>query len=197
MTFDRGNHHWNDRDSTFASTIARADAGWASSSEICARPWVRQAEQRYFWQRHILRPASGSSVPDRSTGAPSTNSEVPIHCAARIDPEQRRSSAQDDLRGPNRQDKTRRTAELGHSSDGPSCIDPAEIRVCNNGITLRALSQPTSATKSATTGLMHRSKEALFNHFVGASEQHGRQRNSAAFCYESPGSSYICNRGIA
>ena len=29
-------------------------------------------------------------------------------------------------------------------------------------------------SRRATTGLMHRSKEALFNHFVGASEQRGR-----------------------
>jgi hypothetical protein len=39
------------------------------------------------------------------------------------------SSATDDLRGPHRQDETRRTVDLGHPSDGPSWIDPAEIRV--------------------------------------------------------------------
>src|SRR4051794_17945672 len=40
-----------------------------------------------------------------------------------------RSSAPDDLPEPRRQDETRRTADLGHSSDGPSWIDLAEIRV--------------------------------------------------------------------
>src|ERR1700688_2913798 len=60
---------------------------------------------------------------------PSTNSEVPVRCEARTDREQCRSSAPDDLRGPHRQDETRRTVDLGHSSDGPSWIDPAEIRV--------------------------------------------------------------------
>src|SRR6185369_18054176 len=80
-------------------------------------------------QRHTPRPASGSSVPDRSTGAPSTNSEMLVHREARTDREQHRSSAPDDLREPRRQDETRRTVDLGHSSDGPSWIDLAEIRV--------------------------------------------------------------------
>ena len=52
-----------------------------------------------------------------------------VHCEARTDREQRRSSAPDDLRAPRRQDETRRTVDLGHSSDGPSSIDLAEIRV--------------------------------------------------------------------
>src|ERR1700676_1929724 len=80
-------------------------------------------------QRHTPRPASGSSVPDRSTGDPSTNSEVQVRCEARTDREQCRSSAPDDLRGLRRQDETRRTVDLGHSSDGPSWIDLAENRV--------------------------------------------------------------------
>jgi hypothetical protein len=48
-----------------------------------------------------------------------------------VDREQRRSSAPGDLREPRRQDETRRTVDLGHSSDGPSWIDLAEIRVSN------------------------------------------------------------------
>src|SRR6202790_1304576 len=60
-------------------------------------------------QRHTQRLASGSSVPDRSTGAPSTNSEVQVRCEARTDREQHRSSALDDLRELRRQDETRRT----------------------------------------------------------------------------------------
>jgi len=48
---------------------------------------------------------------------------------ARTDREQCRSSAPGDLRGPRRQDETRRTVDLGLSSDGPSWIDLAAIRV--------------------------------------------------------------------
>src|SRR5207237_5213104 len=80
-------------------------------------------------QKHIPRPASGSSVPDRSTGAPSTNSEVQVRREARTDREQHRSSAPDDLQEPRRQVETRRTVDLGHSSNGPSWVDLAAIRV--------------------------------------------------------------------
>src|SRR5262249_55841953 len=48
---------------------------------------------------------------------------------ATTDREQHRSSAPNDLRGPHRQDETRRTVDLGHSSNGPSWIDLAENRV--------------------------------------------------------------------
>src|SRR5882757_9912598 len=61
-------------------------------------------------------------------GAPSTNSEVQVRCEARTDREQHRSSAPGDPRGPRRLDETRRTVDLGHSSDGPSWIDLAENR---------------------------------------------------------------------
>src|SRR5882724_114202 len=80
-------------------------------------------------QRHTRRPASGSLVPDRSTDDPWPNNEMQVRCEARTDREQRRSSEPGDLRGPHRQDKTRRTVDLGHSSDGPSWIDLAENRV--------------------------------------------------------------------
>src|SRR5207237_3346635 len=80
-------------------------------------------------QKHIPRPAYGSSVPDRSTGAPSTNSEVQVRREARTDREQHRSSAPDDLQEPRRQVETRRTVDLGHSSNGPSWVDLAAIRV--------------------------------------------------------------------
>src|ERR1700722_7879 len=59
-------------------------------------------------------------------GAPSMNSEVLVHHEARKDREPCRSSAPDDLRGPHSQDKTLRTVNLVHSSDGPSWIDLAE-----------------------------------------------------------------------
>src|SRR5450631_793699 len=62
-------------------------------------------------------------------GDPSPNNEVLAHREARTDREQHRSSAQSDLREPRRQDETRRTVDLGHSSDGPSWIDLAEIRI--------------------------------------------------------------------
>src|SRR5579859_2287712 len=62
-------------------------------------------------------------------GDPSINNEVPVRCEARKDREQHRSSAPDDLREPPRRDETRRTVDLGHSSDGPSWIDLAAIRV--------------------------------------------------------------------
>src|SRR5450631_3122971 len=80
-------------------------------------------------QRHTQRPASGPSTPDRSMGDPWTSNEVLVHCEARTDRERRRSSEPNDLREPRRPDETRRTADLGHSSDGPSWIDLAEIRV--------------------------------------------------------------------
>jgi hypothetical protein len=80
-------------------------------------------------QTHTPRPASGSSVPDQSTGDPSTNNEGQVHHEARTDREQCRSSAPSDLRGPRHRDETRRTVDLGHSSDGPSWIDPDAIRV--------------------------------------------------------------------
>src|SRR6516225_5093100 len=60
---------------------------------------------------------------------PWTNNEAQARGEARTDREQCRSSAPDDLRGPHRQDETRKTVDLGHSSDGPSSIDPAAIRV--------------------------------------------------------------------
>src|SRR5260370_21979644 len=80
-------------------------------------------------QRHTLRPASGSSAPDRSTDDPWTNNEVQVRCEARTDREQCRSCAPNDLQGPRRQDETGRTVDLGHSSDGPSWIDLVAIRV--------------------------------------------------------------------
>src|SRR4051795_9290320 len=103
-------------------------------------------------QRHIPRSASGSSVPDRSTADPWTNNEGQVRCEARTDREQHRSSAPGDPRAPRRQDETRRTADLGHSSDGPSWIDLAEIRVNITESRFAALSQPTFATKSALLG---------------------------------------------
>jgi hypothetical protein len=66
---------------------------------------------------------------DRSMADPSANNEVQVRREARTDREPHRSSAPDDLRGSRRPDKTRRTVDLGHSSDGPSWIDLAEIRV--------------------------------------------------------------------
>src|SRR5205814_10266302 len=66
---------------------------------------------------------------DRSTGDPSTNSEGQVRCEARTDRKLCRSSAPDDPRGPRRLDETRRTVDLGYSSDGPSWIDLAENRV--------------------------------------------------------------------
>src|SRR6266481_9646904 len=80
-------------------------------------------------QRHTLRPASGSSAPDRSTDDPWTNNEVQVRCEARTDPEQHRSSGLNDLKEPRRRAQTDRTVDLGHSSDGPSWIDLVAIRV--------------------------------------------------------------------
>src|SRR4029077_13974613 len=71
----------------------------------------------------------GSSTPDRLMGDPSMNNEVQVRCEARTDRAPHRSSAPDDLQEPPRQDETRRTADLGHSSDGPSWIDLAAIRL--------------------------------------------------------------------
>src|ERR1700687_198731 len=100
-------------------------------------------------QRQTPRRASGSSTPDQSTGDPWTNNEVPVRCEARTDREQHRSSAPDDLREPRRQGDTRRTVDLGHSSDGPIMDRPRRHSRQQHGIKVRRLSQPTSATKSA------------------------------------------------
>src|SRR5664279_3743814 len=80
-------------------------------------------------QTHTPRPASGSSIPDRSMGDPSTSNEVLVRREARTDRGQHRSFEPNDLREPRRPDETRKTVDLGHSSDGPSWIDLAEIRV--------------------------------------------------------------------
>src|SRR5437868_3826564 len=60
---------------------------------------------------------------------PSTNNAGQVRCGAKTDREQCRSSAPCDLRELRRQDETRRTVDLGHSSSGPSWIDLAENRV--------------------------------------------------------------------
>jgi hypothetical protein len=52
-----------------------------------------------------------------------------VRCEARTNREQCRSSAPDDLRERHRKDETRRTVDLVHSTDEPSWIDLAEIRV--------------------------------------------------------------------
>jgi hypothetical protein len=57
------------------------------------------------------------------------NNEVQVRCEAMKGREQRRSSAPDDLRELRRRDETRRTVDLGYSSDGPSWIDLGKIRV--------------------------------------------------------------------
>src|SRR5512141_1346588 len=57
------------------------------------------------------------------------NSGAQVRCAAKLDRARRRSSVPDDLQEQRRQDKTRRTVDLGHSSDGPSWIDLTENRV--------------------------------------------------------------------
>jgi hypothetical protein len=60
------------------------------------------------------------------------------HREARPDRKRHQSSAPDDLQEPRRQDETRRTADLGHSSDGPSWIHLAEIRVSRTESRLEA-----------------------------------------------------------
>src|SRR5512141_1118188 len=57
------------------------------------------------------------------------NSGAQVRCAAKLDRARRRSSVPDDLQEQRRQDKTRRTVDIGHSSDGPSWIDLTENRV--------------------------------------------------------------------
>src|SRR3984885_2000871 len=71
----------------------------------------------------------GSSAPDQSTADQWKNNEEQVRREPRTDRAQCRSGAPDDLRGPRRQDETRRTVDPGHSSDGPSWIDLAENRV--------------------------------------------------------------------
>src|SRR5205085_9727798 len=80
-------------------------------------------------QRHIPRPASGSSVPDRSTADPCTNNEVQVRCEARKDREQYRSSAPNDLRGLRHRAEIARKAALVRSSAVPSWLAPTKIRI--------------------------------------------------------------------
>src|SRR3954447_10000033 len=80
-------------------------------------------------QRHIPRPASGSSVPDRSTADPWTNNEVQVRCGARKDREQYRSSAPNDLWGLRHRAEIGRKAALVRSSADPSWLAPTKIRV--------------------------------------------------------------------
>jgi hypothetical protein len=57
------------------------------------------------------------------------NNEVQVRREARTDRERYRSAGPDDLPEPRRQDETRRTVDLSHSSDDPSWIDRGAIRV--------------------------------------------------------------------
>src|SRR3954462_13804325 len=77
---------------------------------------------------------------------PWTNNGVQVRCGARTDREQRQSSAPCDLRERHRQDETRRTVDLGHSSDAPIMDRPRRESRHHNGITLRGVSQSTFAT---------------------------------------------------
>ena len=80
------------------------------------RPAYRYAVKHSIYVHHAR---VGRGVGGRM-GDPSMNNEVLVRCEARKDREPHRSSAPDDLREPCRQDETRRTVDLGHSSDGPS-----------------------------------------------------------------------------
>src|SRR5438477_8297646 len=80
-------------------------------------------------QRHIRRPASGSSVPGRSTADPWTNNELQVRCGARKDREQYRSSAPNDLRGLRHRAEIGRKAAPVRSSADPSWLAPTKIRV--------------------------------------------------------------------
>src|SRR6266404_6836108 len=71
--------------------------------------------------------------------------------------------------------ETRGIADLGHSSDGPSWIDLAEIRVSRTESEFAPLSQPTSATKSANS---RRREPTSFNQLFRSGEQ--RRRNFEA-----------------
>jgi choline dehydrogenase-like flavoprotein len=113
---DRGRIIENYRNMPPAAKVANPDGPFPP------KPWA-------------LHPMDYTGDPDKDylitsiDGRPSTNNEVQVHCEARTDREQCRSSAKGDLREQRRQDEPRRTVDLGHSSDGPSWIDLAEIRV--------------------------------------------------------------------
>jgi hypothetical protein len=59
----------------------------------------------------------------------STKNKVLVRCEARTDRAQHLSSAPCDLGESRRQDGTRKTVDLRHSSDGPSWIDLVENRI--------------------------------------------------------------------
>ena len=85
-------------------------------------------------QRHTPRTASGSSVPDRSTGDPSMNNEVQVRCEDRTD----RVSA-----------KTKLVEKLTLVTLRTAHHRPRRDSHQHNGIMLRGLSQPIFATKAA------------------------------------------------
>src|SRR5438874_785139 len=115
------------------------------------------------------RPASGSSVPGRSTADSLTNNEVQVRCGARKDREQYRSSAPDDRRGLRHRAEIARKVALVRSSADPSWLAPNQDSPQQDGITVLRKPQPTSATKSATGG-----HSDLFDNLVGAGEQRRR-----------------------
>src|SRR5436190_16693051 len=80
-------------------------------------------------QRHIPRPASGLSVPDRSRADPWTNNELQVRCGARKNREQYRSSAPNDLRGLRHRAEIGRKAAPVRSSAVPSWLAPTKIRI--------------------------------------------------------------------
>src|SRR5438067_7943303 len=98
-----------------------------------AEPAIREVHLNFATDQPLRadrpRPASGSSVPDRSTADPWTNNEVQVRCGARKDREQYRSSAPNDLGGLRHRAETGRKAALVRSSAVPSWLAPTKIRV--------------------------------------------------------------------
>src|SRR5882757_6708681 len=88
------------------------------------------------------------------------NNKVPARNAPNSDQEPQRSRGPDDRPAPPHRDEMNRKTAPGRDSAAPSSPDRRESHH-SDGITDQKSLQRTSATESATSGLMYRSKEHL------------------------------------
>src|SRR5437764_7802567 len=98
-----------------------------------AEPAIREVHLNFATDQPLRadrKDISHDQHPDhRSTADPRTNNEVQVRCGARIDREQYRSSAPNDLRELHHRAETGRKAALVRSSAVPSWLAPTKIRV--------------------------------------------------------------------
>src|SRR2546423_4668918 len=91
------------------------------------------------------------------------NNKVPTRNAPNSDQEPQRSRGPDDRPAPPHRDEMNRKTAPARDSAAPSSPAPVANR-SSDGITDQKSLQRTSATKSAFSGLLHRSKGFSFDH---------------------------------